>query len=70
MIGGKFYKDARISINNGGNTYICHDDLHGASAVDLLGFKGSWFIGTHAREGSEIDILSITPGIAIDYEIF
>ena len=34
--------DAKISINKDGNKFICQNEIDGASADDLLGYKYSW----------------------------
>jgi hypothetical protein len=36
--------DAKISINKNGRTYICQNEIDGAEADDLLGYKYSWVL--------------------------
>jgi hypothetical protein len=43
-INGVDIKDARISINEDGDTYICQNVKRGNLANDLLGYKYSWVL--------------------------
>lgn len=69
-IDGHKCTDAKISINPGGNIYICQNVINGASAADKLRYAYSWYVGYSPLKRLPNNIQINKTVTVDDYEIF
>ena len=50
--------DAKISIDESGNPFICQNEVDGSEAEDKLGYKYSWLL---TKDFTSIDVKNLKP---------